>query len=129
MELQTHWILLFILVACQLFIKSYGQDLSQTRGWPKPYDTIDRRVIQKDFKLFETVTYHDTINSQYIVNAVRFWDVWKNGAHIWMLKEPPYYRSTFLITSAWSRGFKFNMEIFYDKRITRQPKRINKRKF
>lgn len=114
MELRTHWVLLFALAFCERFFKTHGQDMSQTRGWPKQYDTVYRKVIEEEYRLCRRVTHTETIRFDFIINAIRFWDVWKNGADIWMKAEPPFRGTVFTITSKNSRGFKFNVEIFYD---------------
>lgn len=114
MELRTHWVLLFALVSCERFCKSHGQDMSQTRGWPKKLDTVYKKVVQEEYHLFRTVTHTEKVKFDFIINAIRFWDVWKNGAWVWMKSEPPFRETVFTITSRNSRGFKFNVEIFYD---------------
>lgn len=115
MKLRKHWIFFFTFSVNQFCWESQGQDMSQTWGWPNPNDSVYKKTITESYRLFHVTTHTEKINSGYRVNAVKFWDDWKNGADITMEKEPPFYSSTFTIKSRSSRGFKFIMEVYYDK--------------
>lgn len=115
MKLRKQWIFPFTCAVNQFFWESHGQDMSQTWGWPQWSDSVYEKTIEETYKLFHVITHTEKINSGYRVNAVKFWDKWKNGAEITMQREPPFYSSTFTIKSQNSRGFKFVMVVYYDR--------------
>ncbi|KAH8304911.1 hypothetical protein KR018_004643 [Drosophila ironensis] len=90
--------------------------MTQIWGWPVEGDLIWKLQITEEYKMFRSVTRTQKINFDYRINAIKFNDVWKNGATVYMKKDPPFRDTVITITSRNSRGFSFNVEIYYDPR-------------